>query len=47
MRDSKVMDGNQSSPDLLLIVRNLQAAGGGRRKEKEKGKMDISQEDRR
>lgn len=27
LRDSKVMDGNQSSSDLLRIVRNLWAAG--------------------
>lgn len=35
LRDSKVMDGNQSAPDLLRIVRNLYAAGWGKTEEKE------------
>lgn len=44
LRNSKVMDSDQSSPYRLLIERYLYAAGGGHGKEKEKGKIDISQE---
>lgn len=41
LRDSKVMDGNQCSPDLLRIVRNLWA-GWSRKEEKEKEKRGCS-----
>lgn len=38
LRDSKVMDSNQSSPNLLLIERNLQAARGGTGRRKRQAK---------
>lgn len=48
-RDSKVMDSNQSSPNLLLIERNLQAArrGRGRRKREAKWIFHRGKEKRR
>lgn len=36
LRDSKVMDSDQSSPNRLLVERNLQAAGGGTEGERER-----------
>lgn len=49
LRDSKVMDSNQSSPNLLLIERNLQAARGGtgRRKREAKWIFHRGKEKRR
>ena len=44
LRDSKVMDSDQSSPDRLLIERYLSAAGGGTGRRKTQEEMDISQE---
>lgn len=37
LRDSKVMDGNQSSSDLLRIVRNLQEGWSRRRRKSQSG----------